>query len=277
MEGGGKTRTFVRRQATIPRLAVPLLCPTCRERLLFGACDLTCRAGHPVPEAAPGIADLWEPGRPLPNVDAYSSPLGWAYDFGVNNRGLAMLTARLEWGADVRRMYRLMDAGVRCASGEVVLDVPVGGGTTIAQGAPGLDGLLIGIDLSAGMLLRAARRRVRHGLGGHVILARGDATHLPLPDSSVDRVLCFNGLHVLPAKERALAEFRRVLRPGGELIGTVLVEDGSNPYAAFVAIERLAGFFVPANAARLPALAAAAGFATWEQEREGSYVYFRGE
>ena len=245
--------------------------------MLFGAGELTCLDGHPVPTASPGVADLWEPGRPLPNADAYSTPIGWAYDHGVNNRLLAPLAGRLEWGADIRRMYRLMDEGVRCVEGELVLDVPCGGGTTFAEGAPDLEGRLIGIDISTAMLTRASRRRDRHGLRERVVLARADATSLPMPDASVDTVLCFNGLHVLPAKEKALVEFRRVLRPGGELIGTVLVEDGSEPFAALVALERLAGFFVPARAERLPALARAAGFDTWEQELEGTYLYFRGE
>jgi len=37
-------------------------------------------------------------------------------------------------------------------------------------------------------------------------------------DSSVDVVFCANALHVMDDPERALAEFRRVLRPGGVLI-----------------------------------------------------------
>ena len=277
MGGKDKTRTFVRRQATNSGLRVPLRCPDCRTEMLFGEGELSCPNHHRVPSAAPGIADLWETGRPLPNLDAYSTPIGWAYDHGVNNRRLAQLAGRIEWGSDIRRMYRLMDEGVRCFAGEVILDVPVGGGTTFAEGAPGLEGILIGIDLSTAMLVRAARRRRLHRLGEKVVLARGDAAALPMPDASVDRVLCFNGLHVLPAKEMVLAEFRRVLRPGGELIGTVLVEDGSYPFSALVALERLARFFVPASASRLPALAHAAGFGTWEQELEGTYVYFRGE
>lgn len=272
----GKSRTFVRRQATKARRS-PLLCPRCRSQLSDRSGVLRCPEGHAIGQLSTGVVDLWPAGRPLPAVDTYSSPLGWAYDHGVNNRALARLTARLEWGTDVRRMYDLMDAGVRCSENEVVLDVPVGGGTTFAQGAPELRGQLIGIDLSRGMLRRAARRRGLHGLTDRVILARGDATELPLASASVDRVLCFNGLHVIPAKEAALGEFRRVLRPGAELVGTALVEDGTPPFSAVVAIERMAAFFVPANAGALPRLAKEAGFSSWEQHTEGSYLYFRGK
>ena len=45
-------------------------------------------------------------------------------------------------------MYGLMDEGLRCAAGEVVVDVPVGGGTTFAEGAPGLEGLYFATGFS---------------------------------------------------------------------------------------------------------------------------------
>ena len=159
----------------------------------------------------------------------------------------------------------------------MALDVPVGGGTTFGEGAPDLKGLLVGLDLSPVMLGRAVRRRAAAGLERHVLLVRGDATRLPLAAASVDRVLCFNGLHVIPDKEATLAEFRRVLRPGGELLGTVLVADAEPPYSLAVGLERLAGFFVPITTRELRSLAKRFGFRRWDQDLEGALVYFRGE
>ena len=72
-----------------------------------------------------------------------------------------------------------------------------------------MKGTLIGLDLSNGMLQRAAALRDSNHLSG-VILARGDATRLPLLDACVDRILCFNGLHVMPDKAMVLDEFFRV-------------------------------------------------------------------
>jgi SAM-dependent methyltransferase len=46
----------------------------------------------------------------------------------------------------------------------------------------------------------------------------GDLTDLPLADSSVDIVVCALALSHLPALEPAMAEFARVLRPGGHLV-----------------------------------------------------------
>lgn len=260
-----------------PGRPTPLTCWTCGERLRLSPVGLACRNGHPVAEAGPGVYDLWPPDRDTPALDLYGTPLGWAYDFGVNTRPLATLAARLEWGTDVSRMYRLMDEALAVPRGSAVLDVPAGGGTSFAEGAPALKGLLIGVDLSPVMLARAARRRAANGLQRQVLLARGDATRLPLAAASVERVLCFNGLHVIRDKEAALAEFRRVLRPGGELLGTVLVSDGRSPYSLVVGLERMASFFVPVSSRELRSLAKRFGFQRWEQDLEGALLYFRGQ
>ncbi len=270
-------RTDARRQAAKRSLATPLLCATCGERLRLLGALLGCPDGHPVPQTQEGIYDLWPADREPPAIDTYGTPFGWAYDVGVNTRQVARLAARWEWGTDVGRMYRLMDEGLRLPRGQVALDVPVGGGTTFGEGAPELKGLLIGIDLSPVMLARAARRRAAAGLEEQIVLARGDATRLPLAAAGVDRVLCFNGLHVIPDKEAAMAEFRRVLKPGGELLGTVLVADGRAPYSGIVALERLASFFVPTTTGELRSMATRFGFSRWEQELEGALLYFRGE
>jgi SAM-dependent methyltransferase len=42
-----------------------------------------------------------------------------------------------------------------------------------------------------------------------------DGMTLSLPDASVDRILCFEAFHHVPNQGRVLAEFHRVLRPGG--------------------------------------------------------------
>ncbi len=46
-------------------------------------------------------------------------------------------------------------------------------------------------------------------------LALGDAAALPFPDASFDSVFCIDAFEHFPDPDRAAAEFRRVLRPGG--------------------------------------------------------------
>jgi SAM-dependent methyltransferase len=275
----GNPRKTFRKQASDGSLPTPFRCPACAGPLNREAAHLlACSNRHQV-RSTRGFFDLWPPDREAPSGlgDTYSTPLGWLYDVGVNTRPLARVAARVEWGADVERMYRDMAGALDVARDEAVLDVPVGGGTSYAAGAPHLEGILAGVDVSPAMLVRAAGRRARQHLQDHVLLARGDATALPLADASVTRVLCFNGLHVIPDKATALREFRRVLRPGGELVGTVLVSDAPMPFSAILGVERLARFFVPPSTGELARLARAAGFRRWHADREGALLFFRGQ
>ena len=47
---------------------------------------------------------------------------------------------------------------------------------------------------------------------------QGDVGSLPFDDDTFDYVLCMNGLHVFPNKEKAYAEILRTLKPGGDLL-----------------------------------------------------------
>ena len=199
---------------------------------------------------------------------------GRFYDAGIRNRALAPWGGFLMWGADIVRLYRLMEDSIACEEGEVVLDVPTGGGVTFATGAPRTRGLLVGADISMGMLRRAAPRRP-----AHVELVQADAGRLPLGDASVDRACCFNSLHCLPRgiHGKVLKELRRVLKPGGALVGTVLVTDAEGPWRLNVQLARLSGFFSPADSRTLARQARRAGFRHWEADLDGALLTFRAE
>jgi ubiquinone/menaquinone biosynthesis C-methylase UbiE len=57
-------------------------------------------------------------------------------------------------------------------------------------------------------------------LPDHVVL-EGDVEHLPFVDGSFGTVLCTEVIEHIPDPSAALAEYRRVLRPGGVLVGSV--------------------------------------------------------
>ncbi len=71
---------------------------------------------------------------------------------------------------------------------------------------------VIGVDSSPDMLAYA-RRRVPDG-EFHV----GELDRLPLPDEAADVIVCALALVHVPRLEPVLAEFARVLRPGGDLV-----------------------------------------------------------
>jgi ubiquinone/menaquinone biosynthesis C-methylase UbiE len=71
---------------------------------------------------------------------------------------------------------------------------------------------VIGVDSSPDMLA-CARRRVPDGE-----FRLGELDRLPLPDASVEVIVCALALVHVPRLEPVLAEFARVLRPGGDLV-----------------------------------------------------------
>jgi SAM-dependent methyltransferase len=83
----------------------------------------------------------------------------------------------------------------------------------------------LGVDRSAAELAAARASGVQD-----VVCA--DADRLPVPDSSIDTVVCSMALMILEPFDAVLAEIRRVLRPGGMFAATVPVEDGAATRAA---------------------------------------------
>jgi len=71
---------------------------------------------------------------------------------------------------------------------------------------------IVGCDFSAGMLQQAARRL------GRVAWVRADAARLPFVAGSFDALTCTEAFHWFPDQEAALAEFHRVLAPGGRAL-----------------------------------------------------------
>jgi SAM-dependent methyltransferase len=91
------------------------------------------------------------------------------------------------------------------------LDAACGTGRHAAYLA-GLGHRVIGVDSSPDMLARARARLPRADLRA------GTLERLPLPDRAVDTVVCGLALTHVPDLAPVLAEFARVLRPGGHLV-----------------------------------------------------------
>jgi ubiquinone/menaquinone biosynthesis C-methylase UbiE len=73
---------------------------------------------------------------------------------------------------------------------------------------------LTATDISPGMLKRLAATAAALGVGDVTTVAT-EAEQLPFEDASFDLVFGHAVLHHIPDLDRAFAEFRRVLRPGG--------------------------------------------------------------
>jgi phosphatidylethanolamine/phosphatidyl-N-methylethanolamine N-methyltransferase len=97
-----------------------------------------------------------------------------------------------------------------------VLEVGVGTGISLPQYAANTR--IFGTDISEAMLAKARQRVTDQRLKNVEGLAVMDAEKLEFPDNSFDVVMAQYVVTAVPNPEKALDEFARVLRPGGELI-----------------------------------------------------------
>lgn len=103
-------------------------------------------------------------------------------------------------------------------AGHTVLDIGCGAGMDLLLAAQrtGPDGHAIGVDMTDAMIERARKSVVTSGLR-QVEIRKGDATFLPIADSSIDVVNSNGVLNLVPEKELCFREIVRVLKPGGRL------------------------------------------------------------
>jgi ubiquinone/menaquinone biosynthesis C-methylase UbiE len=131
--------------------------------------------------------------------------------------GRAVFPARYAWFLEGRwRRLVLSPERLRqrlaLSPGLTVLEIGAGGGY-YAQPLSHLVRRYIALDLQAEMLERLRQKPI----DAHLLLVQGDASHLPLAESSIDVVIAVTVLGEVPSAERTIAEVRRVLRPGGIL------------------------------------------------------------
>ncbi len=129
-----------------------------------------------------------------------------------------LLNHLLSAGLD-RRWRQLAIRSLRLTGREQVVDVCTGTGDVAlaAVGARPGASRVVGVDFSAEMLRLGGEKVRERGEGGRILLARGDATRLPLPSASMDAATVAFGIRNVEQPGRGLAEMHRVLRPGGRL------------------------------------------------------------
>jgi ubiquinone/menaquinone biosynthesis C-methylase UbiE len=146
-------------------------------------------------------------------------------------------------------LTRLLDLAA-LKPGDRVLDVATGPGimARIAARAVGASGQVVGVDIAEQSLEVARRKAAEEGLE-QLTFQVEDAENLTLPDGTFDAVFCSMGLMHFPAPEKALAEMRRVLKPGGRLLAAVWGEAERSPFIQ-VALNTLARTFPPPKVER---------------------------
>jgi ubiquinone/menaquinone biosynthesis C-methylase UbiE len=172
--------------------------------------------------------------------------------------------------------------------GETVLELGAGVGDTGFEAAAilGEGGRLISTDFSPEMVEVARRRGTELGLG-NVEYRVIDAERIELDSGSVDGVLCQSTYMLMADPAEALAETRRVLRPGGRLALSVWGAPERNPWASIggmILVERghmpppepeAPGVFSMAREVRTRALLDGAGFGSVRTEEVSVRLAFR--
>ncbi|MEY4117685.1 MAG: ubiquinone/menaquinone biosynthesis methyltransferase UbiE [Planctomycetota bacterium] len=224
-------------------------------------------------------------------VQAMFAAIARAYD--LNNR-LHSFGMDQSWRKVAVRM-----AAVR--PGDDVVDIACGTGDLTELFATTAARSVLGLDFTPPMLEIAREKSARRRHTGAVPrYEHGDATALALADNSVDVVSIAFGLRNVGDPARALAEFRRVLRPGGRLL-VLEFDEPRNPLirwcnrlythrimpwtASWIARDRSGAYhYLPRSvetflsADRLRTAMTAAGFSEIEQTRLtfGTCVVSRG-
>lgn len=101
-----------------------------------------------------------------------------------------------------------------------LLDVACGtGDSTISAAVAAAEGSVVtGVDISEGMMALVMDKARKAGVADRIRLQVADGEALPFADGSFHRVTCAFGIRNFEHKEKGLAEFRRVLCPGGRAV-----------------------------------------------------------
>lgn len=167
-------------------------------------------------------------------------------------------------GMPERRMRGRLVEALAPASGEAILEFGCGTASNLIVLKKHLPDLSVtGIDVDPEILAIARAKLGRAGVEAELVLY--DGGKLPQPDASIDKVCTLLVFHHLTIEQKklALAEIRRVLKPGGRL---VLADWGrqSNPLlrAGFFLVQLLDGFHTTRSNAQglVPGLIEEAGF-----------------
>ena len=101
-----------------------------------------------------------------------------------------------------------------------ILDVACGTGDSTIAIAKAMEpgGRVTGIDISAGMMEPLMRKAAHEGVHDRIKLLQADALQMPFEADTFHRVTCAFGIRNFEDRKKGLAEFLRVLKPGGRAV-----------------------------------------------------------
>ena len=202
---------------------------------------------------------------------------GSFYDWTVEHPGRGGALWRVGVGSDLRLLYDAADEISRLPAGSRVLDVPCGGGVALRGLRPGQGIDYVAADIAQVMLDRTMRRASALGVDDQVTPQVADVGALPFDDGSFDLVVTFTGLHCFPDPRQAVREMTRVLKPGGVITGSALLNDTGLRFEPLRRVGRLSNLLGPScTSADVLAWLAAGDVREARMRLSGALGYFRG-
>lgn len=244
-----------------------LRCPSCEGRLRPTEEELlcsTCAESVPILDGVPRFAVPTYHTSTSRFFDALSSIYETPLWFPVMYRLIGGPFAPLDDRERVTALLELSDG--------TILDVACGTGR-FTRYLTDRATFVWGIDVSDAML-ETARRYATRKQRENVAYARMDANDLRFQDDHFDGLTCCWALHLFPDSRGALAEFHRVIEPGGRFAGTTLTNDYVLAAPGMQAgLQRTVGARV-FEERELRDLLAATGFERMRFERHGASLFF---
>lgn len=134
--------------------------------------------------------------------------IAWRYDF--LNHFLSLGTDR-RWR---KKAIRLLSE----VSPKKIIDVACGTGDLAIEALKLEPAMIIGVDISEGMLAKGREKLERKNLKNIIKLVHGDSEALQFDDQTFDAAMVAFGVRNFEDLNKGLAEIFRVLKPGGQLV-----------------------------------------------------------
>lgn len=246
------------------------ICPSCNGSMIYRNGDLYCKECSEKITIVEGIpyfsADVTS-GSSVNFFDLissiYETPVWFPLIYKIISGPLSPIDDR-------KYIAKLVDL-----KGKDVLDVACGTGRFTRYIAEELK-FILGIDISRKMLKKAKKYSDKKGIE-NILFARMDAYNLYLKNNFFDLVSCCWALHLFRDITKTLKEIYRVLKLGGDFIGTTLINKYilSSPYIQEW-IRKNMGVYVFEKKELINQLSNI-GFSDIYTKERGATVFFRGE
>ena len=168
-------------------------------------------------EYEPGVLRIFQSKE---ETKAYYNKIAGVYD---------LLAERSEQPMRVKGLRKLA-----AQPSDRILEIGFGTGHSLAEvaRAVGPDGRVFGVDISDAMVALTSELLQRDSLANRVELICGNAARLPYEDYSLDGIFTSFTLELFDTPEipKVLAEWKRVLRPGGRLAVVALSKEGKQGF-----------------------------------------------